>query len=54
MTDEGGRMWKLMGLYGNPVAANRELFQRVMALYKGPWLMGGDLNNGFLDKEERF
>lgn len=40
--------WNFLGLYGDPVAANRrfswDLIRRVMASHPGPWLVGGDLN----------
>lgn len=44
-----------MGIYGDPVAANRkwswELVRRVLAAHPGPWLVGGDLNEVLENKE---
>ena len=48
MTNENGLVWKVLGLYGDPVVANRrhlwEVVRRVLGSFWGPWLVGGDFN----------
>ena len=53
--DEEDRMWRFLGIYGDPVATNQkwswELVRRVLATHSGPWLIGGDLNEVLENKE---
>ncbi|KAK2665571.1 hypothetical protein Ddye_004145 [Dipteronia dyeriana] len=53
--DEGNRVWRFTGFYGNPVQAQRlnswTLLRRLAGLYNMPWVVLGDFNEIMCDSE---
>ena len=49
LVSENGRSWRFVGIYGDPVASQRrhtwELLRRLRGNHRGPWLVGGDMND---------